>query len=330
MTSSRDDIIKELDRSGHWLIAAHVKPDGDTLGCAIALAKVALRIGKRSTVLCADDFPDRYSFLYDGVDMQKYTQSNMIDTVDGPIVICVDTSRKDRSIVPLIDNPQGITVISIDHHIDTDSYSDMTLIEHDASSTAEVVTRLLDASPWGIAKDEADALYTAMVTDNGYFCFASTSPCTHECAGKLLRSGAEPHVISEHLESTLSENALKLWGLAFSHIELFADVCAVMHLTKEDFETAGAKREDTETLVNYLLRIKGIKLCALAVETDHGTKFSVRSRAPFSARDVAVRFGGGGHELASGCMLGASMSDAMRQVRRQMEIVVETRLSADR
>jgi phosphoesterase RecJ-like protein len=47
-------------------------------------------------------------------------------------------------------------------------------------------------------------------------------------------------------------------------------------------------------------------------------KASLRARAPFNAREVAAVFGGGGHNLASGCVLSARISEAVSLLRKEM------------
>jgi phosphoesterase RecJ-like protein len=105
---------------------------------------------------------------------------------------------------------------------------------------------------------------------------------------------------------------------------VFADGrCAVFWLDAEDFSQTGTTRDATENLVNFLLGIKGVKMAALCCElSDSGekkrVKASLRARTPFSAREVAVIFGGGGHNLASGCVLNAGVPEAVSLLRKEM------------
>jgi phosphoesterase RecJ-like protein len=144
----------------------------------------------------------------------------------------------------------------------------------------------------------------------------------------LIKAGVSPSEITEKLNANLTRSALLLWGRAFSHIEVFCGgLAATMWLAGSDFSETGAASEDTENLVNYLLRIRGVRLCALAVEMDDGTRFSVRARAPYNARLIASHFEGGGHNLAAGCTIREPMDAALSMMKLEMEYRIGTGLS---
>jgi phosphoesterase RecJ-like protein len=154
---------------------------------------------------------------------------------------------------------------------------------------------------------------------------------------KLLEAGVSPNEIADELESNLSAAVLRLWGLAMMRTTLFANgECAVYWLTSDDFVQTGTTKEATENLVNYLLRIKGVRLVALCSERPGPdgkptgeVRVSIRARAPLNAREVAAAFGGGGHDLASGCVIRSSIEEAVSVLRNEMESHA-LRISADR
>ena len=77
-----------------------------------------------------------------------------------------------------------------------------------------------------------------------------------------------------------------------------------MTVGPKDYATAGAKPEHSENIVNYGMYIPGVQLCCFVNSTeDRVTKLSIRSLPPYSARRVAARLGGGGHEVAAGATL---------------------------
>lgn len=319
MTNKYESIISLLDHASHWVIIAHSKPDGDTLGSAAALARAAKRMSKQYVIGCSDKIPERFAFLVDGLEHRVMKNMQVDAPKDSTVVICVDTSTISRSVDGLLES--GYTVLNIDHHIDNERFGDHHIIEDDASSTGEVVARLMLASQWGLEKAEAEALYAAMVTDNGNFSYASTSVKSHECAIALLRAGAHPDEISARLSSNISLGTLRLWAAAYSHIEIISDGRgAMMHITNDDLKETGTTRDDLENIVNDLLRIKGVGIAALASPTYDGkTKISVRSRSPYSAHSLAKRFGGGGHELASGCTIDIPIASALKTLKKEME-----------
>ena len=168
-----DEILRVLRESDRWLVLMHEKPDGDTAGCAIALASLGVRLGKDVTLGCPEQLPQRYLFMLRGI------QHRVLDRIpddfsgNGCVVISVDTSNPERAVKEIEKARERCAVINIDHHPDNTWYGDINWVEPDASATGEMVTELLARSEWGISPDEASALYVAIVTDNGNFSFPS-------------------------------------------------------------------------------------------------------------------------------------------------------------
>ncbi len=83
-----------------------------------------------------------------------------------------------------------------------------------------------------------------------------------------------------------------------------SDALAIICVTKEDFEKTGAEQSMTEGFVDFPLSIDGVEVAAALMEVRHGQfKISLRSKGTVNVNAVASIFGGGGHILASGCMI---------------------------
>jgi phosphoesterase RecJ-like protein len=86
-------------------------------------------------------------------------------------------------------------------------------------------------------------------------------------------------------------------------------------VTQEQMERCEAKEEDCEGLVNYVLSIGEVEVAAFFRELPGGRfRVSLRSKGKLDVARVAERFGGGGHECASGCSLDGPLAQAVRQV----------------
>jgi phosphoesterase RecJ-like protein len=319
-----EKIVGLLNASDSWLVLSHENPDGDTLGCGAALTRVGLRLSKHAIHACPDSSPTRYSFLFDDFDLR--VPENLPEDFPGPggVVICVDTSTRSRTFPQVGSRGFMCPLINIDHHVDNERFGDVVWIEPMASATGEMVTELISESGWGLQKSEAEALYVALISDNGGFSFESTTLKSHAVAMTLIEAGVSPNKIAEELNSNLSEGILNLWGRAMMRATVFADGrCAIFWLNTEDFSQTETTRDATENLVNVLLRIKGVRMAALCSEMpgyggEKRVKASLRARAPFNAREVAAVFGGGGHNLASGCVFSARISEAVSLLRKEM------------
>lgn len=319
------EIIGYLASRQTWLVLAHEKPDGDALGCAATLAALGVRLGKEVFWGGRDEIPSFFEFLLTEPAYEIFTETPLERLGPDGLLLCVDTSTAGRSIDGLREIPAGYTVINIDHHVDNERFGTVNWVDPEASATGEMITELMTSSPWGITPFEAKLLYAAIVSDNGGFRFASTSVRSHECAIELLRAGASPSEIARELDSNLTVDGLRLWGRALTRAETFTEGrAAIFWLRNEDFEETGCERAATDNLVNLLLRVKGVQLAALVSETDESsTRVSLRAHAPMNARAVAVRFGGGGHDLAAGCKVAGTAEDLLPKLRLVMERHIE-------
>jgi bifunctional oligoribonuclease and PAP phosphatase NrnA len=67
--------------------------------------------------------------------------------------------------------------------------------------------------------------------------------------------------------------------------------------------------------VNYVLSIGEVEVAAFFRELpDARFRVSLRSKGKLDVARVAERFGGGGHECASGCSLDGPLAQAVRKV----------------
>ncbi len=76
-----------------------------------------------------------------------------------------------------------------------------------------------------------------------------------------------------------------------------------------------AAEEDCEGIVNYAIGIGGIEVAVFLSELrDHRVRLSLRSKGRVNVATIAERFGGGGHENASGCTLDGPLPAATERI----------------
>lgn len=145
------------------------------------------------------------------------------------LFICLDCGDKERLgfSVPLFQNAG--TTLCIDHHISNTEFADENYIVPDASSTSELVYRLLDKEK--IEETVAEALYMGIVHDTGVFQYSCTSPDTLRAAADLLSRGINAPALIEHtfMKNICTESDFKAsaagkycvygWGVYFHFID---------------------------------------------------------------------------------------------------------------
>ena len=322
------EVIKKFSSSDKWVILCHENPDGDTMGCGLALYSLGKRLGKKVRVMGRDPIPERYRFLPYYHDFECCKEI-VEEDIKNALMICVDTSTAARSMPGLKEVLPVADSINIDHHGDNHLYCKLNLVDPDVSASAELITELLVEGGWGIEEEEAICLYTGLSTDNGNFRFGTTTARSHLCAARLLEAGVKPAVIDEYVNENMTPSILKLWGLAFTRTEMFSNGRgALFWLKKEDFEEAGADSSAVDGLVNKLLKITGVKVALFLTEVNGENKVSIRTKTPYVARDIASVFGGGGHLQAAGAKVEGTFHNAFDSVKAEAEKYIDYRTAA--
>jgi phosphoesterase RecJ-like protein len=321
------EIFKIVKQSKTFFIAGHVKPDGDSLGSALALASVLNRNGKKARVYCADRVPDFLKFLK-GSDKIKMP-AKTTDIFDCAIILeSLDFSRMGD----IIATKQAKKIINIDHHSTYTNFGDVNYIVPSASSTSELIFNIFEHMKIKLTKNEAESLYTGILTDTGRFQQLNTTSNSHIACAKLMEYGVEVNEIYKKIYENTSINALKLQGLALRGIRtILSGQVSYIVLTKDMFKKSGLSSDDSGGISNYTLRINGVKIGCVFKEIDKKTtKVSCRSVKNFDALGVVSRFGGGGHKNAAGCTINEDIETTIKMISEVLEEVLKLKESQEK
>jgi phosphoesterase RecJ-like protein len=178
--------------------------------------------------------------------------------------------------------------------------------------TFEII-RAMGATPSPAA---ASALFVALAMDTGWFRHPNTTPATFMLASELVRYGAKPTILYEHLHEQNSLSRLRLTGLVLERMKVTPDgLVAFTEVQRPDYEATGATPQDTEDLINFPRSVIGVEVALFFMEQPRGgVKVSFRSRSKVDVAKIAEGFGGGGHRLASGAILDTTLEDARARV----------------
>ena len=96
-------------------------------------------------------------------------------------------------------------------------------------------------------------------------------------------------------------------------------------MTRAQLAACGASSDVTEGFIDFPLSVDGVEvaLCLLEV-ADERFKISLRSKGKADVNAVASVYGGGGHILASGCMLQGSLEEVIDKLRYTVEQHLES------
>ena len=313
-----------IDESQTVVITCHTNADGDAVGSSLALAEYLTGEGREVTVIVPDQYPDFLQWLPGTeriVRYDKHTEKCDLLLSIADLVFCLDfnvASRVAAMEQSLCKSPAR--KVLIDHHLDPNVDTVLTVSHPEACSTSELVFRLV----WQLGafdrmdKKFATDIYCGMMTDTGGFTYNSNDPDIFFIIAQLLTKHINKDRIYRNVFHNYSENRLRLTGYVMLE-KLVVDGqrhASYYALTRQDLRRFRFVKGDAEGLVNMPLQIKGHRLSiALREDTekDNLVWVSLRSVDDFPCNKMAAEFfNGGGHLNAAGGRLFCSIDEAVK------------------
>ena len=308
-----EEIAGILKRLKSAVIFTHMRPDGDTLGSALALHRALSLLKIKSEVVNEGDIPHRYRFL-DATREIKRTP-----TLNAEAYICVDSSDENRlgelKTIFLRGEAKGKVTVNIDHHIANKRYCKYNFVRERASNCENIaeLIQLLGVTP---DQEIADSLFMGMVTDSGGFSHGDVNGDTFRAAAYAADAGASVKDITYETYKKQSKARAEMYASVISHLRYFLDDRLAVAIISQDTLTKYSLEQDaTEGIVDFAINIDVVEVSVCLLETRKGQyKASLRSKRA-NVNEVARVFGGGGHVLASGCMLFGEIEEVLDRLR---------------
>jgi phosphoesterase RecJ-like protein len=301
------DVLHQIEQRDQFVLTSHARPDGDAIGSALACCQVLRSMGKQADVVLHDGVPRIYRTL--PFADQVLQTSRVPGNYEAAIILECDSIHRTR-----LEGLEDRYLISIDHHVSGRPFAHVNWIDPHAVATGEMVFRLAREAETPLSPEIATCLYTALMTDTGSFMFQGTNEHTFALARELVLAGADPSHCARNIYFAHSVAKLRLLGEALRNLNTENHV-GWTWVTQEQMERWGAKEEDCEGLVNYVLSIGEVEVAAFFRELPEGRfRVSLRSKGKLDVARVAEELGGGGHECASGCSVDGPRAEAVQQI----------------
>ena len=295
--------LLEMDRV---LILTHVRPDGDTVGCAAALCAALRKLGKTA-------------YLYPNPGITKTYESYAApywaeEDFAYDYVVAVDIA----TLGMLPENAQhfeGKIDLSIDHHPSNSFYAKENLVVPTAAAAGEIMYEVLREMT-EITVEIALPLYVAISTDTGCFIYSNTTANTHRVAAELMDTGFNATAVNKALFRTKSKNRLAMEAQMAANMRLYDnDRIVVMEIPLSMVESLQATQSDVEELSSLAALVEGTDCGVTIRELAPGkSKISLRTGGRINASEACAMLGGGGHARAAGCTVECDMEEAREKI----------------
>lgn len=298
------------------VILTHQSPDGDCIGAGFALKDLLEALGKRSRVLCSDEFPKRYDFM---------TSVGSGEEFEPKTVIAVDIA--DPQLMGNLREIYGNKVqLCIDHHISNVGYAEKTLLNAGASATCELIYELADAMKIQMSDHCAACIYTGIATDTGCFKYECTTARCHEIAAELMKSHKLKYAkINREMFDVKSIGRLKMERIVTDLMEYYLDnrltmICITSDILNEQHVDAN----DLDGCASIPLQVEGVEVgVTIKEKSENEYKVSMRSANDVNVSAICQTLGGGGHIKAAGCFVKGTLEEVkaavVEAVRKGME-----------
>jgi bifunctional oligoribonuclease and PAP phosphatase NrnA len=317
MTTKPDSTLAEvadiLRTHQRFVVMSHVRPDGDALGCTLAMGLCLRQMGKDVQMWNDEGCLEKFGFL---------PQSALVGTppaepAEFEVAIVLDTAVKNRA-GRCIDAVKRAGVwMNIDHHVSNPRYGDVNHIDSTAPATGQILFELFRQGGLPLTYEMADNLYVAISTDTGSFQYPQTNARTYEIGAELLRMGVNVGALSQRLYESYPRRRIELLKAMLNVLQFSSgDRVASFSLPLATARSLGVKPEDNEGLIDYIRAVEGVVVAAFFEELEDGmVRGSLRSKDPRTdVCKIAAEFGGGGHTLAAGLRARGTLAEVEKKV----------------
>jgi phosphoesterase RecJ-like protein len=298
-----------IRRAQQPLLVCHVAPDGDALGSLTGLAHALRQLDQSAIAACPDAVPSRFHYI---PNIEAVVQ-NVNASFD--LVVALDCSDPGRlGDFPKLPHFDQHPLINIDHHVTNVGFGDVDLVDPDASSTAEVLLRLLEQLDISLDLTLATCLLVGIVTDTRGFRTNNVTPRVMEAALRLMEAGASlPHV-TQHSLDCRPMVVMHLWAAALARLRS-QDGVIWTSMPLEMRRGIGYQGDGDAGLVSFLLTAEEADASVVFVEQGDGRiEVGMRAAPGLDVAQIALRFGGGGHALAAGFSISGPLEAAEGRV----------------
>ena len=296
-------LLRSFDRV---LILTHIRPDGDTVGCAAGLCAALRAIGKTAYLLPNPGLTENTAPYFTPYSAPAdFVPEKVVSTDIATVGLFPDNAKSYADKVDL----------AIDHHPSFEGFGKANIVRPEAAACGELILDIVrELTP--LTPEIALPLYVAISTDTGCFAYANTTAQTHAVAAALLRTGIDYQTVNKVFFRTKSRRRMQLEAAILNDCTFYdRDRVAVLSVPLSLMARIGASETDAEDLSALGPQIEGVD-CAITMRELRPDvwKMSLRTGPRINATEACRLLGGGGHAAAAGCTVEAPWAEARERI----------------
>lgn len=311
-----------LAEAGDVTLFAHINPDADALGSALALG-IALR-RRGADIRVAFGSPAETPASLEILDTEDLIVG--VDAVPAKpsMLVVLDAGSQERlgSLGDRVDATiaAGGEVIVIDHHVSNTRFGTHHVLDEQAEATVMIVLRLLDELGATVDFPIARCLYAGLVTDTRNF--RRASPEAHRVAARLLEAGVDAEATTRPLMDTHPFGWLSMLSSVLGDARLEpeqAQGLGLAHATVRMSHADGLRSEEIDSVVDVVRTASEAEVTAVLKEIAPSRwSVSLRADSKIDVGQAARECGGGGHVLASGFTTSGTPEQVLTALRQAL------------
>lgn len=284
-------ILKQIKKYDNIVIARHIGGDPDAYGSSVGLKEIIL-----------NNFPNKKVYVV-GTPSAKFRYFGEMDKIpenlENSLIIITDTP--DRKRVDGVNINNFNYSIKIDHHPFVEKFCDLEIIDDSASSASQMIIEFALECKLKIPYDAAEKLYMGVVGDTGRFMYSYTTYKTFDLVSELIKKTNLNFTTLYPQMYLRNWNDYKFNAYITSNLVITENKLAYLKIPNEILKEHNVDASTAGNLIENFHNIEEILVIILCSEdtVNNQIKCSIRSRGPV-INEVASKFNGGGHALASG------------------------------
>jgi bifunctional oligoribonuclease and PAP phosphatase NrnA len=314
------ELIATLAAAVRPVVVGHITPDVDAMGSMLALAR-ALPSPEAMISLPGIPVSQKLRFMLElaGKDLpiagpDRVAQADVVAVVDTAGTNRVHVAGKWEAIADKL-------VVNIDHHITNPDYGRLNWVVDNASSSCELVHRLIVAAGWPLDPIMASMLYAGIHADTGGFSLPNTTALALESAAALIRAGADVERLGARLCRSQERHEFDLMRNVYRNTHVVdSGRIAYSTLNYDEIKATGCTPDDIDDQVSIPRSLSGIRIAMLFSEGERGViRINLRGENGTPVITLAERLGGGGHTFSAGARIRGQMEPVVNRVLEEAE-----------